>query len=677
MLKTQLVEILNIINKSKYNPFNNIIIFGMFPAVFNIFNAIFHRAVYMTSDDSEMRFVIDGTLAGKYLAEPSEFSLYMGTLYGKILKFFYEIYPKGYWYDIFTYIFICFSLYIITISCCKNFSKETIIKKILVLTIVSMVFSHAFLTPQFTITSGMLAISGVLAFYMLVNSYFNSKKAKFLCGLYCIVALFFSSVIRFECCMICAFYTGIVLLPHWPFLKWQNILKRSWVVIIALFAIGAGIYADYILIHKTPHWDDLRESNEIRVEIADKTDMWNHIYEPWINNENKIGYLKLKDYSFSKGDYRLLLSYLPFGNTKVFNLKNMKKVEKELAPKVQTNNCIKAGFRIEDYRNNFPYFFGLFLTLSLIFMKQWKKSSFIVLSFFVLVVLLNCAFRALPYRLWYNFATTVVVALMLPEIKYPNKNKILNIFVLCMLAIACFYSYMIMKHSIIFTQEVHNIFKLVNKDIRDLSKKYIYMTNYSFNEHIVAPFRENIFYKNKTYHYGWLNMAREKMLKDHNISETDTWLDICQPDNKFRFLASPYIYNPYIDIKKAVSYFIKEKYGKTVAWVANNPTPNLITYQCRILTDKELWLRKKYKEEVRDIFNTEYGIYLYAEKYGKNIKEKRDIINYLYSVRTSDWRMLKVKFARKYLGKNATPKQIEKFLDFMEVEVIKENSKED
>lgn len=671
----QIKEQISLIAKSKYNPLNNIIIFCLLPIIFNFCNAFYHRPVYMTSDDSEMRFVLDGTLAGKYLAEPSEFSLYMNTLYGKILKFFYEEYQQGYWYDIFTYLFISLSLFIMTVACCKNFAKETKIKKLIVLFVLAMITSPAFLTPQFTITSGMLAISGVLSFYMLVNSYFSLRAANVLCGLYCIAALFFSSIVRFECCMICSFFTGIVLLPYWPFQRWKNILKKSWVVIMALLTIGYGAYCDYNLINATPHWNELRQANNARVEIADKTDMWNHLTNPWKNIEAQVDALTYKNYNFSKGYYRLLLTYLPFGNKDVFSAENLEKVSKELAPKVQTTNSIHAGFRIKDYKKTFLYFFSLFFILSVFFLKDWKKSGFIITSFFLLIIFLNCEFRALPYRLWYNFAIITVVALMLSERTIVNnKNIFFKIFSLVILILSCYCSYNIMNKHNIYTKEINDIFKQIKGEIKHLSKKSVYMTNYSFNEHIVAPFRENIFYKNKLYSYGWLNMAREKMIQDHNISLQDTWIDICRPNNKFRFLAAADIYNPYIDIKKSVSYFMKEKYGKTVGWVTEYPTPNLITYQCHILTDKEIWLRKKYKKEVIDVFEADNDISLYAEKYGKNKKEKQEIIKYLQLMRYTDWKMLRMKFTQKYLGKKATLEQIDKFLDTMEYEVIEEET---
>lgn len=581
----------------RINPFENKFLFCLLPVFAGIFCAIHYRAVYQTSDDAEMRFVLDGTLGGGHLERPSEFSLYMSTTYGKFLKFFYSIDQNFFWYDFFTYLFVCVSVFVITLSCCYDFEKTSVFKKVCVLITISLVGSTAFVSPQFTITSGLLAVSGVLSFYMLTQNFFEDKKQKILCAFYCIFSLFFSSIVRFENCMIVSFFTGIALLPLWPYHDWKGMIRKSVIIIFALVFIMAGWGIDYILVSKNPEWKSIRQVNAARVEITDKTGMWNDIENPWKGAEDKIDLLSQNGYTFSKGDYRLLLSFLLFGNKPAFSTDNLMATSKELAPKVQKVNSIRSGFRIKDYRHVFPSFLTLFFLLAF-FSKRCRKSFFVIASFFILVIALNCFFRALPYRLWFNFAFAVSILLLMllrEDISFKGYKNALSFLFLSALTLC---SYTVMHNQAISTRYQYKIFSKIRKGTSLLSSKNVYLTNYSFGEHSAAPFSENIFYRRNLAGYGYLNQSRELMMKRHHFSETDTWLDICSENSKVRFLSSDLIYNPYVDVKKAVSYFIKEKYGKTVVWIAEYPVQNLITYQCRILTEKEAALRADFQKEI-------------------------------------------------------------------------------
>ena len=664
------------LNKHNFNPLKNRSLFSLLPVVFCIASAFYYRAVYQTSDDAEMRFVLDGTLAGGYLEKPSEFALYMNVLYGKFLKFFYSINQGIYWYDLFTYLFLSMSVFVITLSCCQNFEKMALLKKICILVVISLVGATAFISPQFTITSGILAISAVLAFYMLTVGFFEHKKQKFFCILYFILALIFSSIIRFEGCMVTAFFMGIVLLPLWPYHDWKGLLSKGFIAFFALALVIFGVVVDRWLVRQNPEWYDLRQANIARVEIADKTEMWDNIIQPWKGAEDKVDLLSQDGYVFSKGDYRLLLAYLPFGNVKVFNFENLKKVSEELAPKVQSVNSIMSGFRIKDFRNVFPAFCILAILLAIFFSKSRKKSGFIIFSFVAFVIVLNCFYRALPYRLWYVFAFSVVIGLLLLLKDEKVDKRIMKYFSIVFIGALTYFSYQVMYGQAISTNHQYQVFSQLRKSIRFLPQDNIYMTNYSFGEHSAVPFHENIFFGSKKYVYGWLNMARVLMIKNHDVSPVNTWLDICAEDNKFRFLGSDLVYNPYVDVRSAISYYMKEKYGKHVVWLKEYPVPNLFTYQCHILTDKEAWLKKKYQTEVKDVFETENGIYLYAEKHGKDFEEKKAIVEYLNAVKYSDWRMLKAEFAKKYLKDKKSMKDVDEFFKLMEAEEFNEDEKD-
>ena len=70
-----------------YNPFSNRAIFSFIPVLACWYMAIHYHAMYQTCDDMDMRILLEGSIGGS-ISEPSEFTLYMNVLYGKILKFF-------------------------------------------------------------------------------------------------------------------------------------------------------------------------------------------------------------------------------------------------------------------------------------------------------------------------------------------------------------------------------------------------------------------------------------------------------------------------------------------------------------------------------------------------------------------------------------------------------------
>lgn len=161
-----------------YNPFSNRTVFSFIPVLACWYMAIHYHAMYQTCDDMDMRILLEGSIGGS-ISEPSEFTLYMNVLYGKFLKLFYTVYQNGYWYDMFTYIFASASLFVLVMSVCKDFERESLFAKILKLVIITFVGATPFISPQFTMTSGLLAMSGVLSFYMWVSEYFTGKKAQF------------------------------------------------------------------------------------------------------------------------------------------------------------------------------------------------------------------------------------------------------------------------------------------------------------------------------------------------------------------------------------------------------------------------------------------------------------------------------------------------------------------
>ncbi len=609
--------------------------FCLIPLFVSTTLALFVRSMYQTMDDWDMRVLIEGSAGGTYSA-PSEFSMYMSVIYGKFLKFFYSLYPQGFWYDIFTYLFAGSAIYVSTLALFKNFDTIASFYKLISVVCLSFIFSTAYVYPQFTITAGLLAISGVFSFYMLVSRYFQRKRYNIFCGIYCFLALLFSSLIRFECCFVVSFFTGVVLLPFWPYKDWKNIFYKSWLIIFSLSAILLCRVIGDRLTARVPAWNDFMKSNAARVEITDKTDMWNHLRAPWKNIENHADEIKDKGVTFSKGDYRLLLTTHVLGNAPVNNVENLTKVSKALKSKLNPQNDFSLSFKVEDYRDVLKYFVLIFTVLSLCF-KSTRSSSIFSLSVFAVTVLcLNNMFRALPYRLWYNFAVATLLSLFISIIlKHPNIKNIYR--KICIAAFVFFSSFMIIYNQTYVIRYQYDTFKTLRREFRFLDKDALYLTTYAFQDYIDAPFSENIFFEKGINQIPLSPSNRlpqyDAVLAKFAVSDTHTWADICTKDKNVYLLHSDLAYDhPLIAVTRAVSYYMREKYAKTVVFLKKEFSPHLYGLKCISLSPKQF----------------------------KELMEFREIDDLSVSASLKD--ALRVEFARKHLKPNAT---IEEVVDFI------------
>ena len=173
-----------------YNPFSNRAIFSFIPVLACWYMAIHYHAMYQTCDDMDMRILLEGSIGGS-ISEPSEFTLYMNVLYGKILKFFTQYIEMAIGMIYLPISFASVSLFVLVMSVCKDFERESLFSKILKLVIITFVGATPFISPQFTMTSGLLAMSGVLSLHVGERILHGEEGAVCLCSLLCHCAYFF------------------------------------------------------------------------------------------------------------------------------------------------------------------------------------------------------------------------------------------------------------------------------------------------------------------------------------------------------------------------------------------------------------------------------------------------------------------------------------------------------
>lgn len=651
----------------KWNPFENKWLFCFIPVLIGWICAIHYHAMYQSCDDWDMRVVLEGT-AGGFISKPSNFSMYMTVLYGNFLKFFYDFYPNGYWYDIFQSLFATLSIYFSSLFLCKDFEKKSNLYKCFSVSSLSFVSAIAILSPQFTITSGILGVSGVFSFFMIADNYFHERKYVVFLTFYCIFAFFFGGLIRFNACLAGAFYTGLLLLPFWPYRDFKKLLIKSVIPVFAVLMMG-GIYIyNAHLVEQDPVWKEGIEKNITRASIHDNTNAWDHPTEMWLDLEDKLNQTDTSKFSFSKADYRMLLTTSFLGEQETYSAQNLSAVSKELSPLVSLNKTRKPAFRVGDYRENFGNFIALFCVIALFGGKKVKQSAYFAFCFYIFIFCMNIYFRDTPYRMWYVF----VFSTLFSQINFvlSNKEKSSMPFVLFGSAVLLAFSFMPLKKQISYIDFNHYNYKSIVSEIGLLDRSKSYLLDYMFKEGFARPFKRNPFVSKNILFLDTSPLNHWSAYSRHN--DKNFWLKACSSD-KIKYLAHSRIWKgPLEQYKKALSYFIKEKYGKTVAWIAEYPTQHLITYQCRILTEKEIALKKAYKKEVADVFSSAYSVYDYAEKHAGTEGDKISLINFLQANKSSEGRLLKYRFARKTLGQSATLEQIEKFIDLMDADVIEE-----
>lgn len=579
--------------------------------------ALYYRAMYQTSDDMNMRILLEGSIGGQD-TNPSEFSLYMSVLYGKFLKFFYTIYKNGFWYDIFTYLFCSIAIYVITFALFRNFEKETLISKILKVFIVSFVAATPFISPQFTLTSGMLAISGVLAFYMLATDFFDKKFFQFILCFYVFLSLLFSSLIRLECCLIVGFFAGVLMLPLLPYRNFKKLLKKLFVVVITLFIIVVGHVYNNMLVKHNFLWNETVNFNQARVELTDKTNMWDNLSSPWKDVINDVDKLNKAGFKFTPADYQILMVNGFFTDKQTFSSNSLTKISNQLSNQVQRFNSIFSGFRVKDFRNTLPFFIVLALGCGVLFFNSWKYILYCCLSFVCLIVLLNIEFRALPYRLWYLFALLVVVFIIVCvklNIDFWNQTFYKKVCCVFIASICLFSSFKISDNQGVSTNYQYNAFRDIRAGYKSLDKDKLYLLSYVFLEHVCAPFSKNICFNGVTLS-PFVNLELENKNIKHLLNNQPlTWEYICSKESKVRLLYSDKEYfGGFHALKIAITNYMLEKYKKHVVFIYQKNNNGLYTAQCLALTDDEWQLRLEYRKflEGKEFLSNEYcNYYMY------------------------------------------------------------------
>ena len=577
------------------------------------FSFIIYKPQYNICDDYFMRSMADGT-ANPYVG-PSNFLLYISSYYGEILKNLYIFNPNVYWYDFFFYIFLVLSL--VTSALCI-FKQNNLIFNIIAFLTLLFIYTPLFISVQFTIVSGMMAVSAIiLAIYTINNKV--SKAQLFLNSFLITLFITISCLIRYH-----AFFAVAILgfLYFLFFIKKESIKKIVYIILITLLAISinTALYQKWqINIKSDPATKHCLDFNKAQVALFNDTIAYDNIFFPYYPIEKKVKNLDkiLKTANLTIGDYRLLLTWSYIGNDNILSNTNMNKVVENLSPKIQLKKNIRLKFALDDYRNVLRSYFLIMLCLFLMYPSvKTSRRGLIFTAIFVLYIIgLNIPFRTTPYRLWINFASLMPLVylcylknntkyfLLLKQKfnQYLNNNIYLALIILILIFLLyCFIGYRpIKKHATYNKQTINSVQKILKKNIPLLDKNKVYFPTIFLLESAAKPFKQNVFANNKhimlsaPLHYP----QTKNLYKYYEIPTTDSWDYLCSNDN-YEILTienGPYNDFYFTQLRLAVSKHMKDRYNKDVTFVKKQDYGKLKSYSCEVMTQEDLDFARKLK----------------------------------------------------------------------------------
>lgn len=588
----------------------------------------FGHPVYQTCDDLTMRSIIDGSYG--YPNEPHAFVLWQHIYYTTFLQHLYLIFPQVPWYDLFTYIFMSISL--ITVSLCLYSKRENKnIFNLFLFLILLFLYSMMFISPQFSITSGCLALAGFILYYYI----FTNKLSILKNVIYTVLmSLLFiqASLIRFEilCVMLpLAIFVSLLLLK-------RESVKKYICISLFLFLTVAFTYFLQIrcanIIDSNPNYKLMRDTHIARLDISERTTIYNNadVYTKLWSNLTSINDLdkKLKPVNWTKGAYMISLTWLDVGDSDIFNIEKMKKVKELLNDELTLQNHLKISFKVADYHNVLKYYFLIILFLIAVIpsKKGNNKVLLSVMAYFLFILLSNNLFKTFPPRIWMNLMNLIILSsfLMLKTSynnfnlaniisKYIKENNYTSQFntlnfdkVIIVLIVLLFFAFGItpLKKVITKNAKMYDAYTGSLQFLNYLSDEKIYIIDEGIVELYSHPFSKNIFRLKKIIPTLPFAPETKEILSKYKIpSDSDTIKTLCERKDIYYYtrLKQPY-YNFWADnTKTAISMFMKDIYGKEIAFVPIQKSKNMAIYDIVELSEDEIVLKNKIKNIVSNL----------------------------------------------------------------------------
>jgi hypothetical protein len=286
------------------------------------------------NDDIAMSFIADGTFTG----QPDYHLVFINVIYGYMLTVFYQMIPSWEWHFVFLLLLQLVAFAFLTYHYLARYPKKYGLAALLL-----ALFYYANTNLQFTITTIMLGIAGLLCFME-----YRHKKGLWLAAFF----LLSSAIIRFEAfAMILLVAAPFVLINYWYYIK-QN--TKFITLIIVLIGSAKGI--DYMA-YQSPDWQAYLTYNKLRGALNDNKSMMALANKPTALAELKLSQPEVE--LFNKFIY-----------PKVFTTAKLRQINQHLK-----SNISLTGVLGNIWKNNLRYM-PLLLMLCIVLIQQWRQKKY-------------------------------------------------------------------------------------------------------------------------------------------------------------------------------------------------------------------------------------------------------------------------------------------------------------
>ena len=250
----------------------------------------------------------------------------------------------------------------------------------------------------------------------------------------------------------------------------------------------------------------------------------------------------------------------------------------------------KLSIKFDDYEGVVKYYFGAIFILLLLFpAKQSIKKSLLLIAFLLLyITIIELFLKTLPPRVWINMLTMMVCITYYYIMLYSDKvfwldinklnftQKILNakiiggaVWLVLLCILISYTSRPYYKYSKTCNWRA-NIRNEMNKFMeQNFDNKHIYLTDSFVNEIYAAPFQKSYLRNYKIIMIMPCFSAIKKNLVAYGIPLNETIKYIVDSDNIYYFSIKNGGYSTDSN-KMALSQFMKDYYGKEIAFVPTN-----------------------------------------------------------------------------------------------------------
>lgn len=490
---------------------NNIVKAFVFTVITMLLGLI--QVHYHTNDDIGMRMILEGSVFNP--PSPSEYVLFMNVILCRMFTWLYTICPQFFWYDSFFYlcIFGCFFALFYYFLFSSEISKLCQYLVGLVLLVYGI---FCFNNLQFTIVSGLLALTSVVLYWRIIFVKIPLKH-RVIINILIFLFICLACLIRFEMALLLLFLGGVfTFILDYKFIKIKTVCCAVPIILAIIASFGMEFYHKNEYAKLLPY--NPLEYNAIKSEMLDKA-LPIRLYKNYY--EQKVFPLAEKN-NISENDLKTLMKF-GFTGSNNYSLENMKKYNDILAKVLQGDVITRLMmFKFYFTDKNYHYAYPLFLILLciLIVNSPAARIRLFLLSLFHLFLLfiLLPFMKLLPLRVlssiyllellctFYICSGKLSMTKINEFFHYKNDTMLITSFKKTMLFSCSFplICYLVLSPFSFFQPRYSEVYKMASAIAEKLDTDTLYNFDSKYSSFISLPFKKNnVEFISRTTGLGW------------------------------------------------------------------------------------------------------------------------------------------------------------------------------